>query len=87
MSQTRKFKIGNAEIFQDKPSEETRRALELMHKTQEENLYKLSEGYKYSTIEETINAIAEKLSNFDESVVSAFVSVLIRKTKKLKQQK
>jgi len=30
MSKTRMFKMGHADVFQDKPSEETRRAVEAM---------------------------------------------------------
>lgn len=80
---TRTFKIGNAEVFQDKPSEETRRAIQIMHKTQEDNLYATSEP----NLEEFMESLSDKLSKLDESVLNAFVNVLTRKVKTKKQNK
>jgi len=74
---TRTFKIGDAEIFQDKPNQEAKTALELSHKKQEEMGLLLRKS-----VEKISNQLAE-LSDVD---LSNALSVIVRKVKKLKQE-
>lgn len=76
MSETRIFYIGTAEIFQDKPSSETRRMMELVHKKQQERVKRF----------ELLEELSENLSKTDESELNSFINVLIRKVKTKKQK-
>lgn len=78
MSQTRNFTIGHATVFQDKPSEETRLALERMHKNELESRGLL--------IRSGIKKLAELLADKEESELAVTLKVLVRETNRIKQE-
>jgi hypothetical protein len=78
MSKTRTFKIGHADVFQDKPSEETRLALEIMHKNQHHKANGL--------VDNSINDIAEAMKDKSEAELSIVLNVIVRETNRLKQE-
>jgi len=75
------FKMGDAEIFQDKPSQDTRRAIESMHRSEDERAFKL--------VGDLIYEIADILSEEDktDADLSVVLKSLVRGTRILRREK
>lgn len=86
MSKTRTFKIGHVEAFQDKPSSETRLAIERIHKLQEERLRGINCGkHILSLVDEILkiedaNLSTEEISKIRNTRLSDVLQTLVRKT-------
>jgi hypothetical protein len=70
------FRIGDMEVFQDKPSKELQLALECMHKKDYEKANWL--------VDNTITEIAELLKNKTEAELSVVLKSIIRRTNEYK---
>jgi hypothetical protein len=83
----RKFKIGNAEVFQDKDNSDTNDLIKALvavsNIAQEKRLYATTP----SNLEEFMEALSKRLSTEEDIVLNDFISVLVRKTKELKRKK
>ena len=81
MSKTRTFKIGDAEIYQDKPSSETKRIMETIHNKEIDRALDLADTLP--------REIAERLVEMDrsEADLSIVIKHLIREYKRLRQEK
>ena len=79
MSTTRNFKIGHADVFQDKPSEETRLMLESMHRAEYEKACNLVDG--------AVHEIAELLKHKTEAELSIVLKAIVRRTNEYKTKK
>ncbi len=71
------FTMGHADVFQDKPSEETKRAIESMHKDQKEQRGLL--------IRSAIQSISTLLADKSEAELSIVLKVIVNETNRLKQ--
>lgn len=78
MSTTRTFKIGDAEIFQNKPNQEAKQAIKLIHKKQEEM------GLLHR---KAVENVVEKLVDLSDSDLLNTLTVIVRKVKEAKQEK
>lgn len=79
MSKTRTFKMGDAEVYQDKPSQESKMAIELMHKAEHERCGLL--------VKKGIKDLAEALADREDSELGTALKLLVRMTKELKRKK
>lgn len=81
MSNTRTFKMGDAEIYQDKPSAETRKMLELIHNKEIDRALDLADTLP--------REIAERLveMNRSEADLSVVLKHVVREYHRLKQEK
>lgn len=79
MSKTRTFKMGDAEIYQDKPNQDAKLAIESMHKAEYDKCGLL--------VKRGIKDLSEALSEKEDNELSVALKVLVRMTKELKRKK
>ena len=79
--QEHNFRIGDAVMFQDKPSQDTRRAIQSMHRSEDERAFKL--------VGDLIYEIADILSEEDktDADLSVVLKSLVRGTRILRREK
>lgn len=79
MSKTRTFKMGDAEIYQDKPNDLIKLLIEISEKNEHERCGLL--------VKKGIKDLAEALADREDSELGVALKVLVRKVKELKRKK
>lgn len=77
MSKTRNFKMGHADVFQDKPNEESRKFI----KSLEKDIEKCGLLVRHNA-----QKLAEALSDKSEAELSIVLKFLVKETNNLKSQ-
>lgn len=80
-SSSRVFKMGHADVQQDKPSKETMKALGYMHKANTEKAELV-----YHKMREIIKEISILLHDKTEGELLAVLNEIVRETKRMKQE-
>lgn len=71
MSNTRTFRIGHVEVFQDKPSKETQMAIECMHDAERKKALDITDG--------KILGFALSLKDKTEAEISIVINSLLKR--------